>query len=236
MGQFEFQDELGLNQKILLGNQYLNLAGFIQPICMALNDKLGELQMVDLKQPKTFIHLEQQLRMVLNILFNMIASNQEDESMIKECLDHAFRVEENCFKAIKFSLEISIVPIRKILIIFCIYMKLLFEKAPETKEEWKNLKFTRELLNLVEKESPRFNLKKTPSVEQFYKRHMSNDNPIPQIIVVGILRVLLTTCPNAARNTGGIDLHSEWSSCLNFMFFNSEFFLRHNFQSYHFTC
>ncbi len=31
---------------------------------------------------------------------------------------------------------------------------------------------------------------------------MSSDNPIPQIIVVGVLRVLLTTCPNAARNTG----------------------------------
>jgi len=39
-------------------------------------------------------------------------------------------------------------------------------------------------------------------VEKFYKRHMNSDNPIPQIIVVGILRVLLTTCPNAARNTG----------------------------------
>jgi hypothetical protein len=60
---------------------------------------------------------------------------------------------------------------------------------------------------LVEKGEPiRFNLKAkdTSPVEHFYKRNMSSDNPIPQIIVVGILRVLLTTCPNAARNSGKI--------------------------------
>jgi len=45
---------------------------------------------------------------------------------------------------------------------------------------------------------------------------MQVENPIPQVIVVGILRVLLTTCPNAARNSGGIDLHREWVSCCKF--------------------
>ena len=79
----------------------------------------------------------------------------------------------------------------------------------ETKPEWKDLKFQKEvLLTLLEKaDSPRFHIKRVDSnpVELFYKRHMSSDNPIPQIIVVGILRVLLTTCPNAARNSGKID-------------------------------
>ena len=62
---------------------------------------------------------------------------------------------------------------------------------------------------------------------------------------MGILRVLLTTCPNAARNTGkilkensnilgGIDLHSEWSSCIQFMYHNKSFFVENNFQSAHF--
>lgn len=78
---------------------------------------------------------------------------------------------------------------------------------------------------------PRFNLKTDHPVEQFYKRHMTNDQPIPQIIVVGILRVLLTTCPNNAKNAGGIDLHSEWSSCLNFMLKHREFFLSRGFES-----
>jgi hypothetical protein len=81
-------------------------------------------------------------------------------------------------------------------------------------------------------------------VELFYKRHMSSDNPIPQIIVVGILRVLLTTCPNAARNSGmypfsitlgAIDLHSEWSSCISFLHHNKEFFIERQFRSAHFN-
>lgn len=64
---------------------------------------------------------------------------------------------------------------------------------------------------------------------------MSSDNPIPQIIVVGILRVLLTTCPNAVRNSGGIDLHHEWSACFEFLFHHKQFFLEHKFQSAHFN-
>jgi hypothetical protein len=50
---------------------------------------------------------------------------------------------------------------------------------------------------------------------------MSSDHPIPQVIVVGILRVLLTTCPNnntqKAGSGGGIDLHCEWSSCIELL-------------------
>ena len=89
----------------------------------------------------------------------------------------------------------------------------------------------------MEKDEPaRFNYKgaETNPVELFYKRHMSSDNPIPQIIVVGILRVLLTTCPNAVRNSGGIDLHHEWSSCLEFLYHHRKFFIEHNFKSAHY--
>ena len=96
------------------------------------------------------------------------------------------------------------------------------------------MRYQKELLILlVEKDEPgRFNMKahETNPVELFYKRHMSSDNPIPQIIVVGILRVLLTTCPNAARNSGGIDLHSEWCSCLAFLFDHRKFFLEKDFK------
>lgn len=49
--------------------------------------------------------------------------------------------------------------------------------------------------------------------------------------MVGILRVLLTTCPNNAKNAGGIDLHSEWSSCINLMLAHKEFFIEHGFKS-----
>lgn len=78
---------------------------------------------------------------------------------------------------------------------------------------------------------PRFNLKTDHPVELFYRRHMSSDQPIPQIIVVGILRVLLTTCPNNAKNAGGIDLHSEWTSCLDLLILKKEFFQKNGFKS-----
>ena len=153
-------------------------------------------------------------------------------------------------KAVKISLELAIVPIRKFLIIFFIYIRLLFGKdvRPAIKEtkpnkpaarESETLKKHKHLLYLKEYQelflspevTPRFNLKTDHPVELFYKRHMNNDQPIPQVIVVGILRVLLTTCPNNQRNAGGIDLHAEWSSCLNFLILHKDYFKEKQFKS-----
>ena len=54
---------------------------------------------------------------------------------------------------------------------------------------------------------------------------MTKDNPIPQVIVVGILRVLLTTCPTASRSSGGIDLHREWTSTVKLLQEQKELFV-----------
>jgi hypothetical protein len=45
-------------------------------------------------------------------------------------LDPANCIEDMCFKSIKFSLDIAVVPIRKFLILFYIYLRLLFGPAP----------------------------------------------------------------------------------------------------------
>ncbi len=42
-------------------------------------------------------------------------------------------VEEMCFRAIKFSLEIAVVPIRKFLVLFYLYLRLQFGEAPKCK-------------------------------------------------------------------------------------------------------
>ena len=60
---------------------------------------------------------------------------------------------------------------------------------------------------------------------------MTKEMLIPQVIVVGILRVLLTTCPNSAKNTGGIDLHAEWTACINLLVAKKEFFRQNEFKS-----
>ena len=191
------------------------------------------------------------MRICLNILLNFMIYNNNDPSVAHEFTKGQFVcIEEICMKAVKVSLELAIVPIRKFLIIFFIYIRLLFGKnvrppvketktnKPETREsdtvkKYKHLLYLKEYqeLFLGSDVTARFNLKTDHPVELFYKRHMNNDQPIPQVIVVGILRVLLTTCPNNQRNAGGIDLHAEWSSCLNFLILHKEYFKEKRFKS-----
>ena len=61
---------------------------------------------------------------------------------------------------------------------------------------------------------------------------MNKNHPIPHIIVVGILRVLLSTCPNTKKNTtGGVHIHREWGSCLKLYLVNKDFFDDNGFKS-----
>jgi hypothetical protein len=61
---------------------------------------------------------------------------------------------------------------------------------------------------------------------------MNKNHPIPHIIVVGILRVLLSTCPNTKKNTtGGVHIHREWGSCLKLYLHNKVWFDEKGFKS-----
>ena len=82
--------------------------------------------------PKTeSLALEQEIRMLLNIVINYILLNIEDDpSLGSEVTNEQCGIEDMCFKAIKFSLEIPTVPIRKFLLLFFIYLRLLFGEAP----------------------------------------------------------------------------------------------------------
>lgn len=135
--------------------------------------------------------------MLLNILINIMLNIEGDEQLIRDFLDPSNLIEQMCFKSIKLSLEMAVVPIRKFLIIFYLFLRFLFGSAPgkislslllqtgldSSLNEWKDMKYQKELLiALVEKDEPsRFNFKLSESnpVELFYKRHMSSDNPIP---------------------------------------------------------
>jgi hypothetical protein len=87
--------------------------------------------------------LEYMIRMILNVVFNMIIYNQDDPSLVEDdLLNPQFLVEEYCFKNIKLSLEMSNVPIRKVLIIFYLFERFLFGEVNTTVKESKNLKYT----------------------------------------------------------------------------------------------
>lgn len=54
---------------------------------------------------------------------------------------------------------------------------------------------------------------------------MNSKHPIPNVIVVGILRVLLSTCPNTKKNKSqGVQIHREWASCIKLYLTNDEIF------------
>lgn len=64
-----------------------------------------------------------------------------------------------CFRSIKYSLEIAVVPIRKFLIVFYIYLKLLFGEGPgniyDIKKQYRNTK-RMERFEILKGASPTF--------------------------------------------------------------------------------
>ena len=81
--------------------------------------------------------MEHDLRICLNIVLNFLIYNNDDPTVAHEFTRGQFVcIEEICMKAVKISLELAIVPIRKFLIIFFIYIRLLFGKdvRPAIKE------------------------------------------------------------------------------------------------------
>ena len=70
--------------------------------------------------------------------------------MINDFTNLEFLIEETCLLAIKYSLDTSFVPVRKITLIFHIYMRyLLGEKKedPEHKKNFRNLKYIKDLVD-----------------------------------------------------------------------------------------
>jgi len=72
--------------------------------------------------------------MLLNILINLVLTVRDDDQLVRDLVNENNCIEEMCFASIKFSLEIAVVPIRKILIVFYIYLRFLFGQSPGTNQ------------------------------------------------------------------------------------------------------
>ena len=131
------------------------------------------------------------MRQILAILFELLVRNNNEDSVQLEFVRPAIiPVEEICMKAIKLSLDLPMVPIRKFLIIFQIYLRFLFGKTPQPgdiksfgSEKVRNLKYVKDIqlrfIKEQESKQPRYLCKTEHPVELFYKRNMSADHPIP---------------------------------------------------------
>lgn len=209
----------------------------LKSLCVLFNEKIIEMKEVEHKGlHDSNLILELELRIVCNLLINFCIYNNDDKTMIEDFTSLDFLIEETCLTAIKLSLDTAFVPVRKIILILHIYIRYLFGEKKETekhKKFYSNLKYLKEYIDYKNFEKiPRYQINNPNPVEQFYKRNMNKNHPIPHIIVVGILRVLLSTCPNTKKNTsGGVQIHREWSSCVRLYFKNKELFDENGFKT-----
>ena len=114
-----------------------------------------------------FIDLEFEVKISLNNLFLLIANNYEVEEFRDEFTCSMYSIEYNSFLAIKLSLDLPIVPIKKCLIIFYLYLSCLFGPPKALTKEKKFIRLTN---NLREHLKSHENLGDKNPIEEFYKR------------------------------------------------------------------
>ena len=237
MGEYKYKDVEKIKDKKDLANKQFNMCNGLKSFCVLFNEKIFEMKDVDHKGlHDSNLILELELRIVCNLLINFCIYNNDDETISKDFTNLDYLIEETCLAAIKLSLETAFVPVRKVILVFHVYLRYLFGEKKETKkhkEFYSNLKYLKEFVDYKNFEKvPRYKLNSQNKVETFYKRNMNKDHPIPHIIVVGILRVLLSTCPNTKKNTtGGVQIHREWGSCVRLYFHNKPMFDEHGWKS-----
>ncbi|KAL4452925.1 hypothetical protein ABPG74_002490 [Tetrahymena malaccensis] len=165
------------------------------------------------------IDTEIQLKASLNTLFLLIIHMQETnkDELIKYFEDKKF--EEYLMKMIQLSVELFLIPIKKIISLFYLYLTIYLQDTNDSGTKLDDNYYTEDNMNQIEKGPPRLFIQKPTKIEQFYQRNVINqaDIALAQIIVVGLLRTMLTTCATNNKynpNNKGIDLNREWESSL----------------------
>ncbi|OMJ70830.1 hypothetical protein SteCoe_31105 [Stentor coeruleus] len=163
--------------------------------------------------PQRDLLLEQELRMVLNILYTILLFSPREEVQ-NELSQNSLVIEEALLGLIKQSTDIVYVPIKKVSMVFEIYLKIILEKPEKSPNEGMDTKTN----------PPRCRLP-AGGVEAFYRRMVSKDNPL-STTVVGLLRSLLACCPGATIT--GIDIRQEWQSPTLLLSQQMDFFSQSN--------
>ena len=128
----------------------------------------------------------------------ILCSQIQDPLFISEFIDDHNQIDSNCLKLMKLSLEIPNVPIKLVLFIYNYYFHFISLEALQVPHNAKR----------TDPHSPKIVL-----LENYYAKHILEENTFPQTIVVALLRILLTTCQaNDKKNDGGVDISLEWEN------------------------
>lgn len=116
------------------------------------------------------------------------------------------------------SLDTPFVPFKKTILVFSMYIKLLL--GEEIKEPNTNCYLSPEIVENMYEKKARILIEKPNAVELFYvsqyilflteqRKYIlkTNENPLPQTLVVGGFRALLATCPQNAKKPSKFKLN-----------------------------
>ena len=139
----------------------MNACDGLQSLCVLFYNKMYEVSQVENKgMDNSNLLLELGIRKACNILINFCMYNNQDKNMISDFTKLDFLIEETCLLAIKLSLDTVFIPVRKIIIIFHIYLRYLFGEKKETeshKKFYTNLRYLKEFVDYRQFEkTPRY--------------------------------------------------------------------------------
>jgi len=162
------------------------------------------------------LSLESDLRLICTALFLLLSLSPAAELLAEmDSLNAAF--EEVFLALIKLSLEKSFIPMKKVCVLLYKYLSLILPAHPPTEDS--HLELTKPLIHRITELEPRYKTAPQTPTEAFYvttiqRRLMTKENPLPQVLVVGLLRAMLAACPGAPSQPQGLSVNREWQAAL----------------------
>lgn len=167
-------------------------------------------------QPELDLCLESDLRLICTALFLLLSLSPAGELYTEiDSLNVSF--EEVFLALIKLSLEKTFIPIKKVCVLLYAYLSLILPVHPPTADS--HLKLSKPLIQQITQAEPRYKTPPLTPTEAFYvtiiqRRLMTKENPLPQVLVVGLLRAMLAACPGAPSQAQGVSVNREWQAAI----------------------
>jgi len=79
----------------------------------------------------SLLESEQEIRISMSILGLITIHCSNDKDFLTDLINPQYRIEELCLKAFKMSLDIAVIPIKRFLLLYCIYLDGLFGGPPK---------------------------------------------------------------------------------------------------------
>ena len=144
----------------------------IEEIIKIIYEQLEELEEVSKNagnnlEDLSLLECEQEVRISMSIISLVAIHCHDDNDFLRDLVNSKWGIEELCLKAFKMSLDIPIIPIKKFLFLYCIYLEGLFGGPPKHTVEPVRIITKDVYVNEFRKKQDKAHTSITP-VEEFY--------------------------------------------------------------------